>query len=420
MLNNKCFLSAFLLMICLVLICAFAHADMPSIQETNVPGQMIAKGSQYFNKGNLEQAIILWEQVLGLLNAEKNTGEYLDTTVWLANAYQLMGYHQRALTVLHKALPVVEKGKDHYRNALLYNCLGDIYLSLGDTEASATYLLRGAEQARMSGNLRAMIMILNNLGNGVAADENYPAAMAFYDEALALIEKSEDHIDLKSKVLLNLVRLGLQMERYQEVAGTLDSVLSQIAEMPDSPSKASDMITLSRLISKIRKTSASSDGHLKYLAYLALDKAKRIAQNTQDYRTLSYAYGYMGQLYEGEKRYSEAVKLTRKAVFLAQQGDFPEILYLWQWQLGRLFKVKDDIENAVKAYSHAISVLNPIRQELFRGFRSREDLFNETVKPVYLGLTELLLRQAEISEDSKVSEAFLIKARDTMEILKNS
>ncbi|NJL59578.1 MAG: hypothetical protein HC887_07995, partial [Desulfobacteraceae bacterium] len=55
-----------------------------------------------------------------------------------------------------------------------------------------------------------------------------------------------------------------------------------------------------------------------------------------DSRTLSYTYGYLGQIYEDEKRYTEAVTLTRRAIFYAQQGKYPQILYLWQWQSGKL------------------------------------------------------------------------------------
>ncbi|NJL58565.1 MAG: hypothetical protein HC887_01845 [Desulfobacteraceae bacterium] len=52
---------------------------------------------------------------------------------------------------------------------------------------------------------------------------------------------------------------------------------------------------------------------------------------------LSYAFGYSGMAYLNQKKYAEATDMTRKAVFRAQQGNFPEILYYWQWQSGKIF-----------------------------------------------------------------------------------
>ncbi len=120
----------------------------------------------------------------------------------------------------------------------------------------------------------------------------------------------------------------------------------------------------------------------------------------------------MARLYEDENRVSDAIKLTRRAIFFAHQGNFPEIMYLWQWQLGRLFSVGGDIENAIGSYRNAVSTLTPIRGELFRGLRLSQDTFNEQIKPVYLGLAELLLEEAETQDAER--ESRLREARDTM------
>jgi len=108
------------------------------------------------------------------------------------------------------------------------------------------------------------------------------------------------------------------------------------------------------------------------------------------------------------------VKLTRKAIFSAQQGYFPEILYRWQWQLGRLFARQGDTERAVKSYRDAVATLNPIRTEFFTGHRGRKSQFEENVRPVYLGLAELLLKQAE---NDRIG---LTDAGETMETLKKA
>ncbi|MDM8549806.1 CHAT domain-containing protein [Desulfobacterales bacterium HSG2] len=421
--NNRLLLS-FLFVLCLFPFhipeegVVWAESGMAG--ETGAADEWIDKGKELYNKGDFEHAALAWEQAAALLITEQKTGVYLDTLMHLAGAYQSLGYHRRGISVLSDALPVVERSDDLYRNVLFFSTLGDLNLSLGDAGEAVTYLLRGFEEAGKTENPRVMATILNNVGNGLAADRDYGAAAAVYDQCLELVGDSEENADLKSKVLLNFLRLEFQKGNYKEIAGLLNNVLLEIGSTPDTYEKASNLITLSLLARKVQKKLPRPDSDLTYTAYITLDDAKRIGETLQDPRIISYSFGYMGQLYEDEKRYSDAIKMTRRAIFFAQQGKFPGILYLWQWQLGRVFRDQGDTKKAMKAYGDAISTLTPIRQELFQGYRSKEDTFNESIKPVYLGLTDLLLKQAETIQDGEARKKKLIEARDTMEILKTA
>ncbi|MDM8524241.1 CHAT domain-containing protein [Desulfococcaceae bacterium HSG8] len=384
------------------------------------PDQFIEKGKEFYHKGDFEHAASQWDQAISLLDADNDAGIYLDTIVHLANAYQSIGYHDRALAALNRALPVFEKSKDRRRNIIFLSTLGDINFCLGNMEDAVKYLLKGAEEAKEAKDPRAVATILNNVGNGLAADHDYDTAAGLYEECLELIADSEKDADLKITVLLNLARVEFQKEQYQQLSDIAPYLLDEIAALPDSFHKASNMITLSRLIWKLREKIDQPDKELTYIAYLALEEAKLIGGELDDPRIISDANGYMGQLYESEGRYQDAMRLTRRAIFFAQQGKFPKILYFWQWQLARLFRAEGDIENAINAYKEAVSTLTPIRQMLFRGFRSREDVFNEKVKPVYAGLAEMLLKQSETIQDNASRQKKLIEARDTMELLKTA
>jgi CHAT domain-containing protein len=200
----------------------------------------------------------------------------------------------------------------------------------------------------------------------------------------------------------------------------LDYTLGALIEMDDSHDKAKYLISVALLIQDIQKKLNQPKDDLTYLAWQALEEAKIIGENLEDPRITSYAYGYLGQMYETQGTYESAMALTRSAVFFARQGNYPQISYLWHWQLARLFKAEGRVEDAIKAYQQTIEILNPIRKELFKGYRSREDIFNEKVKPVYLGLTGMLLEQAEKITDPAAQEAKLREARDVMELLKTA
>ncbi len=283
------------------------------------------------------------------------------------------------------------------------------------------YLAKGLEQARLAENPRVLTAVMTDVGNLLAADGDYEGATAAYTECLNIADQLKENPELKSKALVNLLYVTHKGGNDQDIEAATDEALAEIGNLPDSRDKAGDLIALSLITREIRndpelQLSREFEKYLVNAALKALNNAKQIAEDLEDPRLASYACGYSGQLYEDENRVPEAVRLTRSAIFFAQQGNFPQVLYLWQWQLGRLFKAEGNVENAVKAYRNAVSTLDPVRGELFRGMRIRGDTFNEKIKPVYIGLAELLLEQAEYEND----ENKLREARDTMELLKTA
>ena len=97
-----------------------------------------------------------------------------------------------------------------------------------------------------------------------------------------------------------------------------------------------------------------------------LQEAITVAEEQGDKRTLSYALGYLGHLYETEFRMDEALQLTRRALFIAQSVDAPESLYRWQWQLGRQLAATGRLDEAIASYRQAATTLQPIRIEVMR------------------------------------------------------
>ncbi|MCP4348815.1 MAG: CHAT domain-containing protein [Desulfobacterales bacterium] len=387
------------------------------------PGQLIATGKEYYQNGDFEHAALSWEQAVKSVDPEKETGIYLDALVHLAETYQALGYHHKALVLFNSAMPIVGRSTDKYRNAQFFRSLGDIHLSFGNLDKADEYLVKALEQARLANDPRVLTSVLTDAGNLLATDGDYEGALGAYTECLDLADKIPGKPELKTKALINILYVAYLDGNDEIIEPALDAALAETGSLPDSSGKAEDLIFLSLIIRTILNDPEleTSPEYKKYLTNAALKtlyEAKRIAETLKDPRVVSYAYGYLGQLYEIENRISDALKLTRTAVFFAEQGNFPQIQYLWQWQMGRLFKAQGEIEKAVKAYKKAVSTLNPIRGELFRGLRLQQDILNDQIKPVYLGLAELLLDLAE--KDSDKSAVHIREARDTMELLKTA
>ncbi|MDH4371444.1 MAG: CHAT domain-containing protein, partial [Nitrospira sp.] len=151
-----------------------------------------------------------------------------------------------------------------------------------------------------------------------------------------------------------------------------------------------------------------------------LKEAATIAEQQGDKRTLSYALGYLGHLYETEFRLDEALQLTRRALFAAQAVDAPESLYRWQWQLGRLLGSTGQLDNAIASYRQAASTLQPIRVEIAQASSEGPIAGQDSIKPLFFELADLLLQRAALTDGEQAAQGYLVAARDAIEAYKTA
>jgi len=125
-------------------------------------------------------------------------------------------------------------------------------------------------------------------------------------------------------------------------------------------------------------------------------------------------------LYEQAKRYDEALSLTRQALFFAQTKQSHRLLYLWQWQLGRIKKTLGDNKGAIRNYQQAIKHLARIRLQAMTGYFNFMTDFRQQISPVYVDLADLLLQQASSIQVASSRDKLLRQAIDAMEEFKEA
>jgi CHAT domain-containing protein len=162
------------------------------------------------------------------------------------------------------------------------------------------------------------------------------------------------------------------------------------------------------------------DSKLRLTAYAAYQRAMEAAPNDQVVQ--SYGLGYSGHLYELEGHFAEAQRLTNRAEFGAQQLRLPNLLYLWQWQMGRLLKAEGDRNGAIAAYQAAVTSLRSIQTDLAAGGGNSPGgiTFRQAAGDVYDELADLLLQRAAAESDDATRQVELAEARDTVENLKTA
>jgi len=89
-------------------------------------------GQAYFERGQFELAVQTWAKALSNISPEKNPKPYIDTSVYLAVAYQKLGRLKKAHKLLKTALPLAENGNYPVHHAMVLMHLSDVYLAMRD------------------------------------------------------------------------------------------------------------------------------------------------------------------------------------------------------------------------------------------------------------------------------------------------
>ena len=390
-------------------------SDSPALQSFD-------DGVAAFNKGAFEAAITYWKEALRFYQEGADIGGQVDTRLNLAAAYHALGYYKLAIfDNLKVALALAEKLDDQARIMSVKSSLGSACIFTREADQAESYLQEALSLAQEHNYPAAGAVILNNLGNLYSARSEYESALKSYQQAYVLAQEADDTL-LMAKARTNAAVCASHTDG--DKSGSLKSdAMALISRLKDSHEKAFLLLAVGqagqRLAIQLEPTHRSKAlDEVLGVYYQSLQIANRL----DDRRAMSYALGYLGQVHEFQGRLDEALGVTRRAAFGAQQTQSPHDLYQWQWQIGRLLKAQGHIQEAIVAYQQAVQTLQPIRHDLSIGYGNRNvrSSFRKEIGPLFYDLADALFQRADAVDDPEVAQSYLKEARQTIELLKSA
>jgi CHAT domain-containing protein len=401
----------------LVMVCCFLPAISATPAETPSPAYHLTEGERTFQQGAFAEAVSHWRAAARLYEQAGQPKAQSAALTHLAQAYQALGQGRQALRSLTTALALAKQADDRPQVAMILGSLGNASLAAGMLEDAARYLHEGLQLARDLGHMPLVAHLLNNQGNLLSTQGQYQEALRTYRESLQLAMQATDRA-LAARAATNAARAALSLEQYTQAKEWLDTAWKQLQHVQPSHDTIYGLVSLGQAYDALRPSLPDAREQLLLGAAAAFKAAAEMAETHSDTRAASYAWGYLGRLYETEARYDEALNLTRRAVFAASQVYAPESLYRWQWQTGRLLYVLGHLDAAIAAYRRAVATLQSFRQEMGPIYGQPSGTFRETLGPVYFGLVDLLLQRSTLLQEPSQVEAALLEARDTLESFK--
>ncbi len=371
-----------------------------------------------------EAALTTWERAADIYQQIGDSTALTRNRINSAQALQSLGLFRQAKKILTEVEQTLKNQPDSLLKATGLRSLGNVLQVVGDLKESRQVLEQSLALVSASSSERAVSDTLFSLGNTARAQRETKAALDYYQQAASA---SADPL-ARIQAQLNQVSLLIETKQFPDALALSSRIQPEISNLPSSRMAVDAKINFAQSLMKLgrgdgraaeaREEAPSAPPTFLGTSAQVLAQAVGQAQSLQDKPAESYAIGTLGELYEKTAQFSDAQKLTEKALFIAQSINALDIAYQWQWQLGRILKQQRDIKGALAYYSEAFKTLQSLRSDLVAINPDVQFSFRESVEPVYRELVELLLQPRQTPSQGGVPDQDNLKqARFVIESL---
>jgi len=282
--------------------------------------------------------------------------------------------------------------------------LGQAWLQQDQAARAAPLLEQAAADGGLTPRERAAAAL--DLASARAALQQPAAADAAWSQALAL---AGGDVEIALAVELNRLRQPQSTRRLARLQA-VQQALQGVAPGPARARLALNLAAQALALGPAGQALAQA----QYEAALALALDQRPAP---DDALAAEAHDGLGAVAEARGQLAQALRHAERGLRHAQALSARELAVPLEWRAGRLARQLGRDDLALAAYRRAVDAIETVRADIPVRYRDGRSSFRETLEPVYLGLTDLLLRQAAAGPDRGT---LLRQARDTVELIKQT
>jgi CHAT domain-containing protein len=352
-------------------------------------------GNLLFARGDATDALQRWQQAEAYYRQADSGAGVVGSQINQGRALQALGLLHRAEKHYEDVCKDAET-KEPSLVALCFHNFGNVLVRTGNLDRAQQILDRALILAQQAGDDRSIGAIWLSLGNVARAHTQSARALGDRNraeqEAQVAIKAYQQALGTKSdritqiQAQINFASLLLENNRLAEATQMIERV--QLETLPANAEIILMSVQAARLALNLKAR--------QFPIVPTLETAARQAQILGDRRTRSLALGTLGEVYEHQAMWQRAEAVTQQALLLAQEIDAADILYQWQWQLGRIARTRAD--EALPYYRAAYETLRSLRDDLTVLDLDVRYAFRDRVEPVYREYVELILSNPQHSQ----------------------
>ncbi len=335
--------------------------------------------------------------------------ERVEALIRRGETYRSLGRWREARADLRLALEQARAIRSDLLQGVASYALGQLYAQVQEAP-EAERLLRSA--LALATDLDRPLLggaVANSLAVELARRGRTAEARTQYARALELAQTSGDW-GLTAAVRRNLARLDLE-------TGQPDSALVELKTARVATREVKAPGERAELLLGIGTEALGAGAAGRALGVEILREAATLAENAGVARVHAEALGRLGDLHEKNGQSAAALALAEQAVQAAPINAH-ELLYAWEWRIGRLYRERGDLRQAIAAYRRAVDHLERVRPIMPVDAASHRSSFRETFGPLYLQLADLLLQRASAIQAGEEQQSLLLEAQTRVEQIK--
>ncbi len=313
------------------------------------------KGYVYYYYDDNDSAIICYQKALEYYSKENNTKGTLKSINWLAHIYYIINDLDNSLEYCHQGLSLFDSVDYKSLKADFYFIMGSCLDDKGELDRSIKALLQAEKLFEDVGDNSGLIAVDINIGVIYIQNQNYPAAIEYFEKIMKLAEDTNDssaisicynnlgeiyHLQNENELALDYYLKSLAMDRK---LGDNQGVAIGFNNVGDSYLKLGDTVMAMSYYTKCRKIALEN-------SYPVLATVEtRIADVNLCQGNLNEALKYAKLSLENAKEFSgiKTVLKSYSVLFSIYEamGDFKNAFYF----LERYKETDDSINTLVQS-----------------------------------------------------------------------
>ena len=414
----------------------------PTLAQSSA-ANLVQKGTQLLQQGKAEAALEIWQEAEELYRQNQNQTGIIGTQINQAKALTSLGFYRRSCNTVLEAF-----GNDLKCLRLTENDLENILLKFQTSNTSLNFqglqslgnglravsklelsekVLEASRKWVYSNNTKAQLLI--NLGNNMLSqaqnianldpnrrssqDEeklqklvnqslsNYQEAVSISNDKLFQIQGTINNLNLlvKSSQWVQVFRSNLLQPYVEFQIDALPKIVHYLNQINPTHESIKIIINLAKIFIDLEEIDPQSTwAQLKINltdlipVYALLNQGIQQAKDINDSRLEADGIATKAKFILNQKKLEKALKLTNKALVIAQKISASDIAYKLQEQLGDILIQQGNYSEALLAEKSAFNSLQVLRRDLVGLNQDIQFDFRATIEPLYRKLLYLLLR----------------------------
>ena len=325
---------------------ANARASDSSNPEKPKADRLLNEGLRQAKTGQLKKSLVALAEALQIYRQIKDSAGEIVASISLGQSYYQLGEYQKAIELFEQGHNIAKTTENTLAVANALRNLGVVYNSMGDYQKAIDYQ---QQSLKISQRIADTVGVSDSLGNlGIAYYElgEYKKAIDYQEQSLAIAKKIGNKTN-ESATLSNLGIIYSSLGDYKRAIDLNQQALKIAKSLKDKPTERRIINSLGLAFNQLGNPQKAVEFYQQSLI---------IARQIGDKRGVSIALNNLGNIYNSVKDYKKAIDFYQQSLTIAQEiGDISaesDVL----GNLGNTYRILGEYKKAIDFYQKSLLI----------------------------------------------------------------